>query len=160
MKSELISTGVILRELQCFNIDTLKDRILLQKKVFLLQQLGVNLGFSYSWYLHGPYSKELTSLAYQCVPMGMESFSSYQLKSEIEKKVIQVNNLINNLNFDNYLLGISDWYELVASIVYSLNQDNTQENAIDEVLALKPWFNREEAEQAIAVWSKINGNRG
>lgn len=154
MKSELISTGLILKELQCFNINTLRDRILLQKKVYLLQQIGVNLGLSYSWYLHGPYSKELTALAYQCVPMGEDIFLSYSLKSAVISKVEQINNLFLKVP-KTLKMEESDWYELIASIVYSQKQGREEKDAIQEVLKLKPKFNQIEAEAAIKAWENI-----
>ncbi len=46
------------------NLDTLMDRKLLQKKIYFLQEFGVKLGYSYGFYLYGPYSSELASDAF------------------------------------------------------------------------------------------------
>ena len=43
-----------------FKIDTFMDRLIMQKAVYLAQAKGVNLGYFYQWYLHGPYSPSLT----------------------------------------------------------------------------------------------------
>ncbi|MFB0523988.1 MAG: hypothetical protein ACETVZ_00480 [Phycisphaerae bacterium] len=43
-----------------FKIDTFEDRLILQKAVYLAQAIGVNLGYYYQWYLHGPYCPSLT----------------------------------------------------------------------------------------------------
>ena len=43
-----------------FVIDTFMDRLIMQKAVYLAQAAGVNLGYYYHWYLHGPYSPSLT----------------------------------------------------------------------------------------------------
>lgn len=43
-----------------FKIDTFMDRLIMQKAVYLAQAAGVNLGYFYHWYLHGPYSPSLT----------------------------------------------------------------------------------------------------
>lgn len=43
-----------------FKIDTFEDRLILQKAVYLVQAIGVNLGHYYQWYLHGPYCPSLT----------------------------------------------------------------------------------------------------
>lgn len=46
------------------NLDTLVDRKILQKKIYFLQEFGVKLGYSYGFYLYGPYSSELTTDAF------------------------------------------------------------------------------------------------
>lgn len=43
-----------------FEIGTFMDRLIMQKSVYLAQAAGVNLGYYYHWYLHGPYSPSLT----------------------------------------------------------------------------------------------------
>jgi uncharacterized protein YwgA len=45
-------------------MDSFDQRLTLQKTIYLIQQLGVPLGYHFSWYLRGPYSSELTSDAY------------------------------------------------------------------------------------------------
>jgi uncharacterized protein YwgA len=38
---------------------TFTERLLLQKRVYFIQQFGAPLGYSFGWYAHGPYSPEL-----------------------------------------------------------------------------------------------------
>ena len=45
-------------------LSTLKDRKLLQKKVYMLQESGLNLGYHFGWYVYGPYSPDLTKDAF------------------------------------------------------------------------------------------------
>lgn len=40
------------------------DRLMLQKTIYLLQQMGIHLGYPFSWYLRGPYSRDLTADAF------------------------------------------------------------------------------------------------
>src|SRR2546425_7730085 len=42
------------------DLSTFETRLELQKKVYLLQESGEDLGYSYGWYIHGPYSPGLT----------------------------------------------------------------------------------------------------
>jgi len=49
------------------HMETFSDRKIMQKLVYLLQRFGVNLKFGYSWYLHGPYSPDLTRLLFEIV---------------------------------------------------------------------------------------------
>ena len=39
-------------------------RLILQKTVYLLEQFGLNIGYFFGWYLHGPYSPSLARDAY------------------------------------------------------------------------------------------------
>lgn len=43
-----------------FQVGTFEDRLIMQKAIYLAQAAGVNLGYYYHWYLHGPYSSSLT----------------------------------------------------------------------------------------------------
>jgi len=43
---------------------SLDTRVILQKKVYFLQEFGCKLGYNFGWYLKGPYSTDLTRDAY------------------------------------------------------------------------------------------------
>src|SRR3989442_1336381 len=45
-------------------LDDFPSRLSLQKTIYLVQAAGVDLGYSYSWYLRGPYSSALTRDAF------------------------------------------------------------------------------------------------
>ncbi len=63
MTRESIELGFILRQIPgCeFSMDEFEGRLSLQKVVYLLQAFGVNLGYSFSWYLRGPYCSLLAT---------------------------------------------------------------------------------------------------
>jgi uncharacterized protein YwgA len=42
------------------SMSTFSDRLKMQKVIYLLQRFGLRTGWSFSWYLRGPYSSELT----------------------------------------------------------------------------------------------------
>lgn len=44
-----------------FNINSLDDRIKLQKYVFIAKSFGLDFGYHYSLYIHGPYSPNLAN---------------------------------------------------------------------------------------------------
>ena len=44
-----------------FSVSSFQDRLIFQKAIYLAQAAGVNLGYYYSWYLHGPYCSALAS---------------------------------------------------------------------------------------------------
>lgn len=45
-------------------LETFDDRLILQKAVYLAQAAGINLGYFYRWYLHGPYCPALADDAF------------------------------------------------------------------------------------------------
>jgi uncharacterized protein YwgA len=47
------------------NVDNFQDRLILQKLVYLLKLSGINLGYSFSLYVRGPYSPDLTKEFYE-----------------------------------------------------------------------------------------------
>lgn len=56
--------GSLLSPIDGLELEKFGDRLLLQKRIFLLQMSGVDLGYRFSWYLRGPYSPTLTQDAF------------------------------------------------------------------------------------------------
>ena len=56
--------AAILRDVGNSRVDDLAGRLALQKTVRLLQALGVNLGYRFTRYLHGPYCRALAKDGY------------------------------------------------------------------------------------------------
>ena len=48
-----------------FNMDLFSHRLILQKKIFLLQQLGLKSDYSFKIYLRGPYCSQLATDGYK-----------------------------------------------------------------------------------------------
>ena len=42
-----------------------ETRLELQKTIYLLEEAGAKLGYSFGWYKHGPYSSSLADDAYR-----------------------------------------------------------------------------------------------
>lgn len=149
MNNSQIATAVALRDLKCYSIDTIDDRILLQKKIFLAQDIGLPLGYGYSWYIHGPYSTDLTTVAYQIVPEGCESIEKHHFKEIYANMINKVNALENGEILSNLKMSVVQWYELVASIAYWYKRGNKCEKAIiDKIKHTKPQFTEEQTSVA------------
>lgn len=56
--------GLIKRIYPSFSMDSFDNRLKLQKIVFLMRSAGIDIGYSYSLYLRGPYSPGLTRDAF------------------------------------------------------------------------------------------------
>ena len=80
-----------------FRIDSFEDRLILQKVVYLIQTIGVNLGYYFQWYLHGPYSPSLTQDAYAIsaeLASGINESKNWKLGSESENRLQRLKDLV------------------------------------------------------------------
>lgn len=67
MNKRQIALKLILDELGFgLNVDSFEHRLVLQKACYLVQAGDVNLGYHFSWYLHGPY----------CSPLAKDAFAA------------------------------------------------------------------------------------
>lgn len=109
-----------LRELRDFSLKSFDDRLFLQKAIYLLQILGVDLRFRFSWYLRGPYSNALTQCAF-------EIDASDTLKSDFDKLTLR-SEVLQVLKFHKQWLqkipvslSRPRWLELLSSIHYLIH---------------------------------------
>ena len=106
-------------------ISTLEDRKRVQKAVYIGQEAGVDLGYSYGWYLLGPYSPELTQDYFTLnddLINGDEDYKRYKLVEPLLGKLDDIKSLMEVPQKVN--LPQEDWLELVASIVYLMKEKN------------------------------------
>ena len=61
---ERYELAAVLKDVGNFSMDDFTGRLTLQKTVCLLQAFGINLGYRFTWYLHGPYCKALVKDGY------------------------------------------------------------------------------------------------
>ncbi|MGL4605879.1 MAG: hypothetical protein ACRCU3_00215 [Eubacteriaceae bacterium] len=150
MNNSQIATAIALRDLHCYSLDSINDRILLQKKIFLAQDIGLPLGYGYSWYIHGPYSTDLTTVAYQVIPEGSDAIEKNSLKEPYSTMIEKVNAIEDKIQELGLQISTVQWYELVASIAYwHKNGYNTEEQAIEKLQQTKPQFSEQ---QVIAAY--------
>jgi len=80
-----------------FQINTFEDRLILQKAVYIAQSAGVNLGYYYQWYLHGPYSPSLTrdeyAIGYE-LSQDFDDSEGWKLDDESAGRLEKLKNLI------------------------------------------------------------------
>lgn len=75
MDKKQIGAKLVMDDLHLpFEIDQFDDRLILQKAIYLAQATGVDLGYYYRWYLHGPY----------CPALAKDGFA---IKVELEQKI-------------------------------------------------------------------------
>jgi uncharacterized protein YwgA len=126
------------------SLDSFSDRIRVQKLVYLLKQLDPELRFGYSWYIHGPYSPELTRMIFE----GESQLSPEKLETD---QLATLNEIRNFLKEDLYS---PDRLELIVSVIY-LNKNGKElgfRNRKDVqrfLLQEKPQFSETEVMQAL-----------
>lgn len=153
-----IANGLIFQHLN-ISKEEFKDRIIYQKKIYLLQSLGTNLGYLYNWYIRGPYSPGLTNYVYNNLDILLSmDFSKYKLSDTVVKNISKINKL--EMLKPSSLNDVS-WYELLASILYIHNNskswkidDTNPKEEIDLLLKYKPQYNLEQCEYAYAQLKK------
>lgn len=149
-----IANGMVFQRLGICK-DSFDDRLICQKKIYLLQSLGTNLGYMYNWYVRGPYSPALTTYIYANLDvLSRDDFSHYKLAEVVEKNIQCVNNLEKVKRAD---CTASSWYELLASLLYVYNNkeswkiDDQEQSLFLTLIKYKPQYNKEQCKDAFRV---------
>jgi len=142
---------------QTVNMSTFEDRLILQKKVYLLQQMGLNLGNSYGWYLKGPYSRDVANDGFYLEKIQNRNIDLDVLEKD-EKMVIE--NLQKLVEETQITLNESEAYclELVASLHFILKYgyplSKSKEDTINQLSQLKPKFSETNVKVAMTLLEK------
>ena len=111
-------------------MDLFSGRLLLQKKVYLLQEMGLNMGYDFKFYIHGPYSSQLATDGYKVNLK--ENLSDNETNGKVFDKLISLEKNHNNDQF---------WFELLATIVYlRKNNGMTKEEIRQFIIERKPYL--------------------
>lgn len=114
MADRLVALKAVLDELDVpLEIATVQDRLVVQKAIYLAQTM-VPLGYSYGWYLKGPYSPRLTRDYYEFSQASLEE-NGVSLKTTVKNLLRPIKDLISQKP-DGVIL--AHWLELLASIHY------------------------------------------
>lgn len=130
-------------------MDTFAERKKVQKLVYLLDKVfGIGFNFPYNWYLHGPYSPEVTTLIFDVIERGQSVRSDPDVLSLRDSK--KIDHLKTFLGND---LDSNDKLELLVSLhflmQYLKDPKITQEDIIAFLKAKKPYFTDEEIFEAL-----------
>ena len=101
-------------------LDGFSKRLELQKAIYFVQLAGLDLGFRYSWYHYGPYSRTLTQAAFQ-YDGNREYYddiaANVTLTAKGKSKVKKVVALRESSERPDKM-PVADWLELLASLHY------------------------------------------
>lgn len=164
MNTERIELALILTELKIpLRLDSFDKRLTVQKKIYLAQLMGVDLGYRFSWYLRGPYSTRLTEDAFALIDdvrSGDKEYEHFTLLDDTVAKIRGTNRLCRlPKGFDG---ADEDWIELLASLHYlrhiAYRPKGTKREfgeTFQELIATKPRFVPME-KQARQAWEVLD----
>lgn len=120
----------------------------MQKITYLLPTFGIDIDFSidsYSWYLHGPCSPQLTRTLFDIVENANEAVAGRLTQKDV-KKIEKLKTFLEDVNSVNSL-------ELLVALHFLLNQAKKYGTKTDDVIEIlkekKPYFNNQEILHAL-----------
>lgn len=122
-------------------VDSFEDKLVIQKTICLLELMGFKIGYSFSLYIRGPYSPDLTSELYGRRNEVESMDTNYELSAKERQLLMQVSETSDNLD--------STMLEIMATYAYFICNGKTSREAFLETKKLKPFFS--EAKIAVSV---------
>jgi len=108
-----------------FNIEDFRSRFKLQKYVFIARFFGLDLGYSFSLYIHGPYSPDLAG-------------DYYRLNCDIKEARLPE---FRKEEFLRFIKGRDDkWLEIASTLLLIGEEVKNPEELIEMTLEVKPSF--------------------
>jgi uncharacterized protein YwgA len=134
---------------QQLKLKLFEDRLALQKVTYLLQEAGVDLGYTFTWYVRGPYSPSLTRDAYQLVNLTVDSKQLPQPEVTDAKKIQTISRLIESV--EGSAPSREYWLELLGSLHFvakHLSPGKSDKEIIADFKQRKPGFKDEDIRHA------------
>ena len=165
MNAGRIELALVLQKLGLMplELDTFAKRFDLQKRVYLAQVCGGDLGYRYGWYLHGPYCRALTADAFLLrdeITDGEHDHKKYTLRENISERLDRATGLSKPRA--GFRGSEAEWLELVASlhylrhIVYCPGGERPDFDKSFELLAeTKPQFAGRKGD-AMLAWQRLD----
>lgn len=119
----------MLRELGVpMSINSMEDRIAMQKAIYLAQVSGADLGYRFNWYVRGPYCPDLARDYYAAMesPDGYASLTAAQCLKDLLAKAKKV---IDEKPQD---ASLAAWLEATASLDFLLRVQRVPQDQLRE----------------------------
>lgn len=140
--------GGLLKRIGIYNPELFEssfdDRLIFQKTVYLLQAFGLYLGYYFSWYIHGPYSTQLTKDGFTLIDKYHEVPQVRFIEDEDEILFREFQFFLGTRKND------AEWLEILASLHFlkKLYPTEEKEMIINKVMDKDPHFSRGICEEA------------
>ena len=149
METRLVNLQLVLEELGIDpSIHTLDERVTFQKAIYLAQAMRVPLRYRYSWYIRGPYSRDLTRDYYALHEYPNHMAGAASQKSIREPFLTALRKLKAIMSTPEGVdLVQKDWLELLSSVHFlrtssRLDAARTRERIDAEKPSLSPYTDR------------------
>lgn len=144
------------------SLKTFSERLNVQKRLYLVQVLGYDLGYRFSWYLRGPYCSPLTEDAFAIrneIQSGDRDADEFTL-SEQSKSIVAKAKMLWDVP-TGVTANTDDWLELLASLHYLKSvaywpegADKSFDAVFAKLVEAKPRFSEQEP-IAQRAWSRL-----
>lgn len=135
------------------DLSNFRKRLVFQKLVYLIQKSGVHLGFSFSWYLRGPYSPGLTEDAFNLateLDLDGKATAGWVLDEKSIHRIDEIKGLWEGVSPNK----LPRHLELLASVHYLLTNKWTTsdpQKLSDELKRHKKPYSPDEARDAVEL---------
>ena len=123
--TDIYELGLLLKDINNFDMDTFDGRLRFQKTMHLLQSFGIGRGYRFTWYYHGMYCPALTK-------DGFELKNVIQKIPDITPKFQNGNDQISYDSFKEFMSDKKDNPDLleIASTICFLHKEGMDKKRI------------------------------
>ncbi|MGH2373256.1 MAG: hypothetical protein ACRDIC_07215 [bacterium] len=132
---QLVALEATLERVDGDDFASLPGRIAFQKRIYLVQVAGVDLGYRFSWNQYGPYSPDLAQDRVRLEARRddiRESLEQLRMRKGIEAALDEVKGLIQKPKAT--ALTDAEWLELLSSLHYLSQTKHTRSEGKEEQL--------------------------
>jgi uncharacterized protein YwgA len=149
--NSLVVGGILRRIYSKFDMVLFSDRLKLQKIIYLLQQSGINLGYTFSFYHYGPYCTELAKEGFSIKDFDKTKEVGFEDK-QIEDKFQQFMKKIDEHKNDVL------WLEIASSIhlLKKIYPHKSEQEIISDIKNKRGEL-KDKEEDIKKVWNDITG---
>jgi uncharacterized protein YwgA len=143
-------------------LKSFSERFNIQKKVYLVQLMGLDLGYRFGWYLRGPYSTDLTAEAFTLLEELRANETDHEgqkLAPDATQRVAKATKLWEAP--PGLSVSADQWLELLASLHYLKHiaywpkgAPRGFEEVFASLIATKPQFKDRKAD-AQQAWDRL-----
>ncbi len=142
-------------------------RLMVQKLIYMFQEIGQIPGYSFSWYLAGPYSNQLTKTMFNDVVPQVESFikSADELSltdegTDLFRKLHSFFDHVDDETLRSKKLRKFQWYELLASshYIYKTTHNIERDMLIKRLGISKKAYTRSQIEFVVDQYFSIRSS--
>ncbi|MCK4784562.1 MAG: hypothetical protein KAV87_12490 [Desulfobacteraceae bacterium] len=131
-----------------FKVGSFEDRLIMQKAVYLAQAGGVNLGYYYHWYLHGPYSSSLTRDEYAIatdISVGLDESEGWKLDDTSLRRLEEIRKIFA----EPKRAKLAKKLELLASVHFLIERKQVSGVDTSRITATLERFNKDFSEDDV-----------